>query len=437
MKRKHIIVVILLVFSGMFTMQGCKKDESPTPVVYKAFTVPTGTTSPAPSAAGTVKFTGTTVDLIWASEGSGAANNWTVYFGTGKAPALFQSGVTAQKLTVPVVDGQTYYWKVETVDAKGVKTSSAVNKFTAVDGSNPKMKMSLTTTTDILSSIGLDLEADDVVDLRLLIQKKSDLSIVDVIDVGYANEDFAGFADLEDGEYVFGVDILSTINAGDVNAPVSLSLALKFSQLGIIDSTLYFPDVMNNVNSCDLYRTQLATVTKVGSSYSVVSSVSNWASPDADPNSPVFAGTWGGFDADLGYPSEVVSEIVAGKLKFTGIGRGWMQDAWGEVITKEYPITMNFNFCAGTLIIPKQKIMETTWKGDAQPAYSIQGTGVFDLSGAYPSMLIHYDFVQGTATIAQYLGVPYFTLEISLDPGKKRPINTGAKGSSFPIHPKR
>lgn len=431
MKRKHIIIVALLVFSGMLTMQGCKKEDQPTPVVYKAFTVPTGTTSPAPNASGTVKFSGSTVDLVWSSEGSGNADNWTVYFGTGKAPALFQTGVTAQKLAVPVVDGQTYYWKVETVDSRGIKTSSAVYKFTAVNGSNAKMKVNLATTTDVASAIGLDLEADDVVDLRFYVLKKSDLSIVETIDVGYAHEEFSGFADLADGEYILAVDILSTIDAGDVNAPVSLSLSLKFAQLGIIDSTLYFPNVMNNVNSCDLYRTHLATVTKVGSVYSVVSSVDYWISPDADPNSPALVGIWSGFDADLGYPSEVVSEIITGKLKFTGIGRGWMQDWWGEVITKEYPISMNFNFCAGTLIIPRQKIMETTWKGDAQPAYSIQGNGIFDLSGDYPTMTINYDFIQSGASIASVWGSP-FTLEISLAPGKKSPISSVSRKSAFP-----
>jgi len=426
----------MLVFSGMLTMQGCKKEDQPTPVVYKAFTVPTCTTSPAPSQAGTVLFSGTTVDLVWSSEGSGNADNWTVYFGTGKAPALYQSGVTAQKLAVEVVDGQTYYWKVETVDARGIKTSSAVNKFTAVNGTNPKMKVSLATTTDIATAIGLDLPADEVVDLRLFILKKSDLSEVALIDVGYAHEDYTGFADLPDGEYVLAVDILSTIDAGDVNEPIMLSLSLAFAQLGVIDSTLYFPNVMNNVNACDIYRTNLATVVKVGANYAVTSTVSEWTSPVADPTALV--GTWSGWDADPSYPSEVVSEMISDKLKFTGVGRAWMFNDWGEVITAEYPFSMNFNYCAGTIIIPSQKVMSTTWNGDVQPDYYIFGEGTFDLSGEYPVMSIQYDFNQpgGGGTIARYFGLPYFELEISLAP-VKRSTNTGSKVSAFPIHPKR
>ena len=134
---------------------------------------------------------------------------------------------------------------------------------------------------------------------------------------------------------------------------------------------------MTNVNDCDVYRTQLATVVKVGSQYTITKTISYWVDPVADPAALV--GTWTGWDADPGYPSEVVSSITT-KLVFEGIGRGWMQDAWGEVITKQYPISMAFNYCAGTVTIPKQKIMETTWNGDPQPYYSIQGSGTFDMS---------------------------------------------------------
>jgi len=135
-------------------------------------------TSPAKAADGTILFTGTTVDLVWTAETGGNANNWNVYFGTGKSPAQYKTGVTTQSISVPVLDGQTYYWKVEAVDAHGIKTTSSVSSFTAVNGTNPEMKMALISTTDVATSIGPDLPADDVVDLRLLIIKKSDMSIV-------------------------------------------------------------------------------------------------------------------------------------------------------------------------------------------------------------------------------------------------------------------
>lgn len=432
MKKIIIALMTLLLVFGLFTMQSCKKDESPTPVVKYTATIPVAV-APVVSSAGTVLVTNSSVDLKWSAENKGTAAVWDLYYGTSKDPALLAKGLTTMSKTVEAKDGITYYWYVVCVDNAGIKTTSPVFKFTAVDGSNPKLTVNLGCTTNVKTAVGVDLTADQVVDLRFLIINNITGEITTTVNSGKANEVYRGFAGLPDGEYLLAVNIASTLNFGSINAPVSLSLSLKFDQLGIIDSTLYFPSVMTNVNSCAVYRTNLATVTKVGSEYHILSTVSYWVDPIADPTALV--GTWSGYDADQGYPSEVVSAITT-KLVFTGIGRGWMQDAWGEVITKEYPITMAFNYCAGTLTIAKQKIMETTWNGAPQTFYSIQGSGTFDMSGDFPSMLIHYDFIQGSTGIAQYFGLPYFTLEISLDPGKKSPISS-SNGSSFPIHPKR
>lgn len=417
MKRKHIILVMLFVLSGLFTMQSCSKEDNTTFTIKQAFTTPTGETMPAVRADGTILFTGTTVDLKWTSENSGGDPiNWTVYFGTGKAPALYQTGVTTNTLTVPVVDGQTYYWKVSTTDARGVITTSPVFKFIAVNGTNPKMSVALTTTTDVLTAIGANLKPDDVVNLRLLIMKKSDMSVFAAVDDAGASESTSLFnKDLPDGEYVIGVDIASTINAGDLNAPINLSFVLDFKQLGLINTSFEYVNVMTNVNSCSLYRTLLANVKKVGPVYTIERAVSNWVDPMADVS--LLAGTWQGWDAATSYPSQITSAMVGGKLLFDGIGTQWMGDDWGEVIVTHPAVEFNFNFCEGTITIPRQKIMTTTWKGAAQPAYYIQGDGVFDMSGAYPVMTIHYDFFQGTSAVAPNFGIPYFTAKITLDPG--------------------
>jgi len=437
MKKIIIASTTLFLAFGLLTMQSCKKDESPTPIVKYTAAIPVAT-SPVVNTDGTVFFTGTTVDLKWAAENKGKAAVWDVYFGTSKDPALKQKGVAGTTLTVNVEDGFTYYWKVECTDDAGIKTTSQIFKFTAVNGSNPKLTVNLGVTTNVKTAIGVDLTADEVIDLRFLIVNKETNAIVKTVNAGKANEVYREFASLPDGNYLLGVDIASTLNFGSINKPVDLSLSLKFAQLGVIDTTLAFPNVMNNVNSCSIYRTYLATVVKVGSLYTVASTVSYWS--DAVTNPTALVGTWSGYDADAAWPSEVTSSIVSGALKFTGIGRGWMQDptnGWGEVITKQYPISMNLNYCAGTVTIPKQKIMETTYKGDAQPAYSISGSGTFDMSGDYPSMIIKYDFIQGTTTIAKYFGLPYFTMEISLAPGKKSPIGSGNIVPAFPILPKR
>lgn len=431
--RSVILIVSLL---AIITTQSCKKEDQPTPVVYKAFTVPVLSTSPATKADGTVFVTGSTVDLMWVSETGGNADNWTVYVSSDAGDDTTYKGVTTQSFALPVEDGVHYTWHVEALDRNGVNTTSPEQSFTAVKGTNPEINIALTATTDVASAIGLDLSADEVIDLRILIVKSSDKKLITAVDVGYANEEYHAFDTLPDGEYLIGVDMISTINAGDFNEPITVSLSLQFDQLGLIDTKLDYPDVMTNENPCTIYRTYLATVTKVGAKYTITKTVSNWVSPDADPS--VMAGVWSGFDADPSYPSEVVSAMVDDVLEFTGVGRAWMFNDWGEVITAEYPFTMEFNYCANTVIIPKQKVMSTTWKGDVQPDYYIFGEGTFDLSGEFPVMSIQYDFDQpgGGGTIARYFEIPYFTLEISLAPGKKA-MNTRSKVSSFPVHPKR
>lgn len=406
MKRKNIILVTLLVLAGLFTIQSCK-DEAPTVITEQAFTQPE-IISPVVRADGTVLFTGSTVNLTWKSVNPGDPEKWDVYFGTSDNPPLYKAALTAQTLTVPVVDGQEYYWKVVVVDANGVATKTPVNSFIAVNGTNPEMNIDLSVTTDVLTAIGLNLTADKTVDLRFLILKKSDMSIVETIDDGAAAESYHDFGTLADGEYILGVDIFSTINAGDFNKPVSLSLSLHFDQLGMINETLDFPKVMTNANPCSLYRTYLASVKKAGSKYTISKSVSYLA--------PAVI-TWKGTDAD--YPSEVTTtESCAGKT-MRGLGFGWMLDWWGEIIVSGG--TLNYTVSGNTITIPLQKYCKTTYKGAAQPEYSIQGSGTVDNSGAFPVYNIKYDFIQSgesIGTISNQYGWPtkYFEAKITTDP---------------------
>jgi len=91
--------------------------------------------------------------------------------------------------TLTVEDGVTYTWHVEAVDKNGIKTTSPEQTFTAIKGTNPDMNVSLTVATNALAAIGMNLTADQVVDLRLLIVKKVDQSRIEAVDVGYANEE--------------------------------------------------------------------------------------------------------------------------------------------------------------------------------------------------------------------------------------------------------
>lgn len=294
MKRTNINFVALLVIFGLVATPSCKKEDPTTFAVKQAFTQPVGTTSPAVRADGTLFFTGSTVELSWASANTGGdAVSWNVYFGGAKTPPLFQSDVKTNKITVPVTDGVTYYWFVEIVDSRGIVTTSVTNHFTAINGTNPKFIVTMTAQTDVKTAVGLDLVADKVVDLRLLIVNKSDMSVAATVDAAKANETFRGFQDLPDGDYLIGVDIKSTINAGDVNSPITVDLSVKFAQLGLVDSTLEFPGVMNNISVCNYYRTYLATVKKVGAAYTVTRSVESWIDPAVtDPSALV--GIWSG-----------------------------------------------------------------------------------------------------------------------------------------------
>lgn len=115
----------------VFAFQSCTKEEEPTPQIFNSFTEPTVT---APLDAATIKISGTTVDLKWAStDADGDAVLCDVYFGTEAAPKLYKAGHNALSLTVPVELGKTYYWKVTMKDANGVMTYGPVWSFTVFE----------------------------------------------------------------------------------------------------------------------------------------------------------------------------------------------------------------------------------------------------------------------------------------------------------------
>lgn len=394
MKRKNIILAILPIIIAIFALQSCTKTDSTTFTIHNAFTEP-ATTSPVVRPDGTVLFTGTTVNLTWTSENKdNNAVSWNVYFGEDASPALFKSGLAAQTIAVPVEDGKTYNWKVEIADVNKVKTTSEVYTFTAVNGTNPEINIDLTVSTDVKTAIGLDKTADQVVDLRFLVIKKSDLSIVATVDDGNANESYSDLGTLPDGEYLLAVDIFSTINAGDFNKALNLSLSLQFDQLGMIDKKLDFPNVMTNANPCKLYRTYLANVKKAGAVYTITSAVS-YLTP--------LVTTWKG--TDDAYPSEITTTLNCTSTSMKGLGFGWMLDYWGEIITSGG--TLAYTVSGTTITIPLQKYCKTTWNGAAQPEYSISGTGTIDNSGATPVWTIKYDFIQsGKSILTKANGVP-------------------------------
>lgn len=128
MKRKRIIFAVLPLLMVIFAMQSCTKDDVSPVKVYGAFSEPTVV---APLNATSLKITGTTVELKWAStDPDNDAVLGDVYFGTSETPALYKAGHNSLTLTVPVELGKTYYWHVTMKDANGVTTTGPTWSFT-------------------------------------------------------------------------------------------------------------------------------------------------------------------------------------------------------------------------------------------------------------------------------------------------------------------
>jgi|WetSurMetagenome_2_1015567.scaffolds.fasta_scaffold129452_1 hypothetical protein len=407
MKRKNLIFVMLLVFSGLFTIQSCKKESPAGFTEEQAFTIPV-LVAPAP---GFVNAPANTVDLTWSStNASDNPENWKVYFGTGDDPALIKTDYTQQTVTVTVVPGTKYNWKVVGTDAHGITSASPIWSFEVVDPA-AVFDVKMSWTTDVKTIVGLDLLPDAAAKLRLLILKEDKLTLaVPAINTGTFPE-FDAFNDLADGVYYIATDLASTINAGTFTKTFNISVDLSFVQRGILSQDIPYPDVMTTANPCPSYRTYLAKVTKAGDTYTVDQALSNMVPP---------IDTWNGTDAT--YPSEVTSTSTCSTTTITGLGFGWMLDWWGEVIQPGGG-TCTYTISGNTITIPLQAYCTTKYNGTLQPAYKIQGTGTIDNSGAYPIWTIQYDFIQSGASIATTAmdyGWPtaYFEAVITTNPAK-------------------
>jgi hypothetical protein len=131
MKRRNLISAVLpVIILAVFALQSCKEEE-PMPQVFHSFTEATVV---APLDGATIKITGTTVELKWAStDEDGDSPLADVYFGTAASPALYKAGNAGLSLTVPVELGKTYYWHVTMIDANKVMTYGPTWSFTVFE----------------------------------------------------------------------------------------------------------------------------------------------------------------------------------------------------------------------------------------------------------------------------------------------------------------
>src|SRR5664279_250171 len=348
MKRKNLIFVMLLVLSALYTMQSCKKESPVGFTEQEAFTIPT-LVAPSP---GFVDITGsTTVQLQWASTNAASApNKFNVYFGTGDDPALYQSNVTATTLNVPVLPGIKYNWKIVAIDANGLTQTGPIWSFETIDP-NAGLDMTMTWTTGALAAIGLDLAPTAAVDLRLLIRKADKTALTTINTTGF--EEYANWNTLPDGKYYIATDIFATVDAGDFNSPIPISINLNFKQRGIQSETDFFTNVMTNQFVCSSYRVYLGYVVKAGSTYTFTKEVTYPVS--------AFSGTWYGLDSkDFKYDSEVVT-YQGCSLQIKGLAFGWMSDFWGEVIFKGGTANITINAGTGVVTIANQFYCRTRY----------------------------------------------------------------------------
>jgi hypothetical protein len=419
MKKHNLIFLVLLGLIALFATQSCNKEDSTTFTKHAAFTTPLVTSPVAlPNAIdGVVKIEGTTAVLSWESTSAeGDPVKWDIYFGKTEKPAMIESGYTQNSITVDVEDGTTYFWKVVIVDHLGIKTTSELFSFTPVNGTNPEIGISMTVATDVKKVIGVDMKADDVVDLRFLILNKAG-DILATVDNGYANEAFDTLGNMPDGDYVIATDLGSATRFGDLDATLHLDLQLNFHQFGILDQTFDYAKVMTNEYTCDAYRTYLATIKKEGAVYTI--------EKDAHLMVPSEI-AWYGTDAD---DSCQVVTVAGCDLLMTGLGFGWMLNWWGENIVAGGTLVYTIDG-SGNIDIPLQYYCTTKYKGAVQPDYKIQGTGTIDNSGTYPVMNLKYDFIQsGTSigTVSHDYGWPttYFEAAITTDPAITKSMHIG------------
>jgi len=120
---------------------------------------------------------------------------------------------------------------------------------------------------DFTDATGTPLAATDVADMILYITDENG-TIVETVD-GAAFEDYVLPADAPDGEYGVSMGIYGVVDPGDLGTVPPLTITLSYQQAGVTEeTTLLFPAAFSPF-ICPTNIYELATITKVGESYTV------------------------------------------------------------------------------------------------------------------------------------------------------------------------
>jgi hypothetical protein len=262
------------------------------------------------------------------------------------------------------------------------------------------------------------IPADDIADMIMtIVDAGTPIGTVD----GGTFEDYVFLESLPDGVYTIEASFYAV---ADLPA-VSLDMTLDFYQWGLINTSATFEAIANTGSICDFVAT-LATVTKVGSTYTIENVGTSEYNVDYTKfEGNFFDGVDGSYKSTYNwmYPSEITATFNGTELNVDGVNFGWMPDVWGETVISTIPFKMTLN-TDGTLTIEDQLYMTTDYSD-----YRISGTG--NWSSCDPSsFVIHYDMycVLDDYSVGEWLfshgysATNYFIATVNL--GAKKSVST-------------
>jgi len=180
----------------------------------------------------------------------------------------------------------------------------------------------------------------------------------------------------------------------DANADIirDLNLDLEFNQPGVINGdALEYLSAINNASICDNNFFVMTKITKMGMSYTFEDqSINNFENAKIS-----YSGT------DAGFPSEVSTGVDCDGMTIAGINAGWMLEAWGEEVQDAGTVYYTVDD-AGVVTIENQFLFTTTWNGDVQPDYYVEGTGTYD--SVTGEITLKYSLIQGDWYLSEDYG---------------------------------
>jgi hypothetical protein len=186
-----------------------------------------------------------------------------------------------------------------------------------------------------------------------------------------------------------------------------LDLTLEFNQPGTINGDSYeFLAAISNDNICDNNFFVMTKIVKSGTSYTFEDvSINNFKNSQT---------SWpGGLDADE--PSTVTTGVNCEGLAISNLNEGWMTGFWGEVIIDGGTVNWTDDG-SGNITIANQFLYTTTYSGDVQPDYYVEGTGILDTVAG--TLDITYELIQGTWHLNEDYGEAdgFFHARLTLTP---------------------